>query len=122
MLADCGALELLSEEGRRQHLLVLPKACRSSAMSRDVISLSSGALPKETTSAIASSPPTLCGIVVGTTSALPAVQQVTSTIPIILAYSVDPVGLHERAFRLETAIARPNFLVMTAFHLLLCFV
>src|SRR5215831_3710542 len=31
-------------------------------------------------------------IVLGTTSALPAVQQVTSTIPIILAYSVDPVG------------------------------
>jgi hypothetical protein len=60
MLADCGALELLSEEGRRQHLLVLPKACRSSG--------------------------------------------------------------YERAFRLETAIARTNFLVMTAFHLLLCFV
>ena len=92
MLADCGALELLSEEDRRQHLLVLLKACRTSAMSRDVISLSSGVLPRETMSAIASSPPTLCGIVVGTTSALPAVQQVTSTIPIILAYSVDPVG------------------------------
>ena len=29
---------------------------------------------------------------------------------------------YERAFRLETAIARTNFLVMTAFHLLLCFV
>ena len=31
-------------------------------------------------------------IVVGTPAALPAVQQATSTIPIVTAYSVDPVG------------------------------
>jgi putative tryptophan/tyrosine transport system substrate-binding protein len=31
-------------------------------------------------------------IVLGTTSALPAVRQITSTTPIVLAYSVDPVG------------------------------
>ena len=31
-------------------------------------------------------------IVLGTTSALPAVKQATSTIPIVMAYSIDPVG------------------------------
>ena len=31
-------------------------------------------------------------IVVGTPAALPAVQQATSTIPIVMGYSVDPVG------------------------------
>jgi putative ABC transport system substrate-binding protein len=42
-------------------------------------------------------------IVVSTTSALPAVQQVTSTIPIVLAYSVDPVGN-----RFIASLARPG--------------